>query len=52
LIAGWKSELEMWDTDLRGGFVEEEGLLTEADIKRIEQGLVGQAHISKLEGGR
>lgn len=34
---------------LEGGFVEEEGLLTKADIKRIEQGLVDQAHISKLE---
>lgn len=47
LIAGWRSELEMWDTDLRGGFVEEEGLLTKSDIKRIEQELVEKAEMSK-----
>jgi hypothetical protein len=37
LIAGWRSELEMWDTDLRGGFVEAEGVLTKSDLERIEQ---------------
>ncbi|HEV2731975.1 MAG: hypothetical protein WAV38_06035 [Xanthobacteraceae bacterium] len=37
LIAAWRSELEMWDTDLSGGLVEEEGLLTKSDIRRIEQ---------------
>jgi hypothetical protein len=41
LIAGWRSELEMWDTDLRGGFVEEEGLLTKSDIQRIEHEAFG-----------
>jgi hypothetical protein len=37
LIAGWRSELQTWDTDLRGGFVEAEGVLTKSDIKRIER---------------
>jgi hypothetical protein len=37
LIAGWRSELQMWDTDLRGAFVEAEGVLTKSDIKRIER---------------
>jgi hypothetical protein len=41
LIAGWRSEIEMWGEDLRGGFVEEEGLLTKSDIKRIEQAAFG-----------
>ena len=36
LTAGWRSELEMWGTDSRGAKVEEEGLLTKDDIRRIE----------------
>src|SRR5262245_54582386 len=41
LTAAWKSELENWHTDLRGGEVEREGLLTECDIRRIEQEAFG-----------
>ena len=37
MLAGWKGEQELWDTDVKGAFVEEEGLLTKSDIKRIEQ---------------
>jgi len=37
LLAGRKSEKKFWDTDLKGAFVIEEGLLTKSDIKRIEQ---------------
>jgi YidC/Oxa1 family membrane protein insertase len=44
LIATWRSELETFDTDLRGGFVEEEGLLTKSDIRRIEQEYIAAAH--------
>jgi hypothetical protein len=49
LIAGWKSELKIWDRDLRGGF-EEEGILTKSDMRRIEQELVAEAQTSKPKG--
>jgi hypothetical protein len=45
LIAGWRSELEMWDTDLRGGFVEAEGVLTKSDIERVEQKVFPAAEV-------
>ena len=37
LVAAWRSELEVSDRDLSGGLVEEEGILTKADVKRIEK---------------
>ena len=36
LAAAWKDEMKIWDTDLRGARVVEEGLLTQTDIERIE----------------
>jgi len=37
LIATWRAErLEMWEEDLRGACVDEEGLLTKFDVERIE----------------
>jgi hypothetical protein len=37
LITDWQSEKKLWNQDLRGAFVEQEGLLTRRDIKRIER---------------
>jgi len=41
LTAAWKDELEMWSEDLRGACVDEEGLLTKADIESIEREVFG-----------
>jgi hypothetical protein len=44
LIAAWRSEFEKWGKDLGRCIVDEEGLLTESDIRRIEQEYTTAAH--------
>jgi hypothetical protein len=41
LTAAWRDGLEMWDEDLKGACVDEEGLLTKTDIERIEREIFG-----------
>jgi hypothetical protein len=44
LIAAWRNEFEKSGDDLGRCIVDEEGLLTESDIRRIEQEYITVAH--------
>jgi hypothetical protein len=47
LITDWQSEKTLLNQDLRGAFVEREGLLTRRDIKRIERKVFDEEAISE-----